>query len=685
MITYTKTQIISLSVLLCGVLFAGCRDVEPPAPFGAVPSQQQVAWQQMETNLFVHFGPNTFTNAEWGDGKEDVNLFAPTQLDCRQWAATARAAGMKGIILTAKHHDGFCLWPTVQSEHSVAQSRWRDGRGDVLKELSEACREYGLKFGVYLSPWDQNHPAYGSEHYNEVFCQSLDEVLSRYGDVFEQWFDGACGEGPSGHRQVYDWARFHATVYRNQPDAIIFSDVGPGCRWIGNEGGFAGETCRSTLDTAGYAPGNSPALDTLNCGNRGGAAWVPGEVDVSIRPGWFFKDSETSKIKSVAQLMEIYYASVGRNALLLLNVPADRRGLIPARDSVRLLEFRAAIDRVFATDFAADACIEASNVRGRAKQFAAENLLDDNYDSYWATDDEVHAATLTLRLPAARTINRVMLQEYIPLGQRIDAFEIAARNADDQSWTTVADGTTIGYKRIVEFDSLQVTQVQIRITQSQAAPVLNRVGLFFDPGQPAAPVVERNKQGLVTITPQGFDEELYYTVGDSLPSMRSLRYTHPFIIRECATVNAIAASRLGESQPTSVDFDIAPTLFRVIAPQGGNAIADGLTAEGVEIPAEEPILLDLGKVLPLAGFFYVPLNDKRFGCIARFDFAVSRDGKRWTTILSDTPFNNIVNNPIRQDIRFAKTQIARYVKITPRQVGNATQSYFAAELGILTR
>lgn len=361
---------------------AACSTVEAPQPYGALPSDAQVEWQKMEYNLFVHFGPNTFTGAEWGNGKEIADTFNPTDLDCRQWAATAKAAGMKGIIITAKHHDGFCLWPNPVCQHTVAQSSWRDGKGDVLKELSEACKEYGLEFGIYISPWDQNDPHYGTDAYNDVFAQTLEHALGSYGEVFEQWFDGACGEGPNGKKQVYDWPKFYSTVYKMQPDAIIFSNVGPGCRWVGNEYGSAGRTCWGTMNVGEHTPSTPIDCDMLNAGNADGEKWVAAETDVSIRPGWFWRESENDKVKSVQQLLKIYYESVGRNSLLLLNVPADKRGHLHEADSVRLMELRAAIDEIFSTDLAEGAKAEACCVRGGSKKFAASNILDDDYDSY---------------------------------------------------------------------------------------------------------------------------------------------------------------------------------------------------------------------------------------------------------------------------------------------------------------
>lgn len=434
----------------------------------------------MEMNMFCHFGPNTFSDQEWGNGNEPDSLFNPTHLDCQQWVTTATSAGFKGIIITAKHHDGFCLWPNPASRHTVRQSPWKNGHGDVLQELSEACGKAGLKMGVYISPWDRHDPSYGTSAYNETFRKTLEDALSRYGIIFEQWFDGANGEGPSGRKQVYDWELFNNTVLRLQPNAIIFSDVGPGCRWMGNESGKAGETCWSTLNTEGFSPGaGAPPLDTLNKGNIDGQKWVPAETDVSIRPGWFWHPGE--KPKSLQDLMEIYYTSVGRNSLLLLNVPPDRRGLIPAEDSMRLVEFRSAIDSIFTTDIAKEASIEASSQRGgkRCVKYRANNLIDNNYDTYWSTDDSTTTATVTLTFNHPVSFNRIMLQEYIPLGQRIASFRIDYLS-DRGMWVPLTSGTTIGYKRILLTPATTTAAVRLHIDKSLACPVMNRIALFMD-------------------------------------------------------------------------------------------------------------------------------------------------------------------------------------------------------------
>jgi alpha-L-fucosidase len=451
---------------------------QPPAPYGPVPTPRQLEWQKMEMNMFAHFGPNTFTGMEWGLGTEAEDLFNPTGLDCGQWTSIAKAAGFKGIILTAKHHDGFCLWPNPVSGHTVAQSPWKGGEGDVLKELSEACAEDGIKMGVYISPWDRNDPRYGTPEYNQVFVKTLESALGGYGPVFEQWFDGANGEGPGGKRQEYDWTLFNGTVRRLQENAVIFSDVGPDCRWVGNERGCAGRTSWSRIDVEGYTPGaGSPNRDTLNVGNVQGACWIPSETDVSIRPGWFWKESENDRVKTAGELLKIYYESVGRNSLLLLNVPPDTTGRMHPVDSLRLMEFRAALDGIFKDNLADGAEAKASAVRGR--KFKAANLLDDEYDSFWAAPDGVTEASITFTLDGEKTFNRVMLQEYIPLGQRIKSFTIEACGPDG-GWKTIASETTVGYKRIVLTEKTTATKVRVNVTEAYACPALCRFALYLD-------------------------------------------------------------------------------------------------------------------------------------------------------------------------------------------------------------
>lgn len=450
----------------------------PPEPYGPLPTSQQVEWQKMEMNLFTHFGPNTFTGREWGLGTEAEDVFNPTDLDCRQWTSIAKAAGFKGIIITGKHHDGFCLWPNPESDHTVAQSPWKDGKGDVLKELSEACAADGLKFGVYISPWDRNDPRYGTPEYNDAFVKTLESALGNYGKVFEQWFDGANGEGPEGKKQVYDWPLFNGTVERLQPDAVIFSDIGPGCRWVGNENGFAGQTNWSKLNVNGFGPGaEAPSHEALGQGEIDGERWIPAETDVSIRPGWFWRESENDKVKSVNELLNIYYGSVGRNSLLLLNVPPDSTGRFNAADSSRLMEFSEALGGIFKDNLAEGAKVTATATRG--KRFKACNLLDGDYDSFWAVPDSVLSASFTVSLKSVTTFNLILLQEYIPLGQRVKSFSVEAFSSDG-IWKEIASQTTIGYKRIVPVETTTAEKVRVNITGALACPVLNKFGLYLD-------------------------------------------------------------------------------------------------------------------------------------------------------------------------------------------------------------
>lgn len=457
------------------VLFAACAK-KAPEPYGAVPSPQQVEWQKMEMNFLVCFGPNTFTGMEWGLGTEAEDIFNPSDLDCGQWVSIAKAAGFKGLIIVAKHHDGFCLWPNPESTHTVAGSPWKDGKGDVLKELSDACAAEGLKFGIYISPWDRNDPHYGTSEYNDVYVRTLESALDgRYGNVFEEWFDGACGEGPNGKRQVYDWDRFHETVLKYQPDAVMFSDVGPGCRWVGNESGIAGRTNWSTFSPEGFTAGaGAPPADTLQIGNIHGNYWIPAETDVPLRPGWFWRESENDKVKSLEDLISIYNTSVGRNSLLLLGIAPDVTGHIHPADSARLMEFGAALKEIFRTNLAEGAKVKASSTR--CGGFKAGNILDGDYDSYWAASDGVTEATLTFDLGAAKTFNRILLQEYIPLGQRIKAFTIKVLTADG-SWKEIASETTIGFKRIVPVETVTTSKIEVSIS-SFASPIINNFGLF---------------------------------------------------------------------------------------------------------------------------------------------------------------------------------------------------------------
>ncbi|HEY7183099.1 MAG TPA: alpha-L-fucosidase [Blastocatellia bacterium] len=466
-----KTSLLIVLSLLLSLPFASATKVSPPSPVAPTPTGAQLAWQRLEYYAFVHFGMNTFTDHEWGEGRASADNFNPTALDCRQWARVVKAAGMNGIIITAKHHDGFCLWPSNTTEYSVKNSKWREGRGDVLKELSEACREYGLKFGVYLSPWDRNHPLYGAPKYNRVFKDQWREIGAQYGDIFESWLDGA-NDGKK--RMVYDFHGFFETIKSLQPNTLIFSDAGPDVRWVGNERGFAGETNWSPRDNEGTFPGFADEK-ALNTGDENGTVWLPAECDVSIRPGWFYHANEDDKLKSVEQLMNIYYGSVGRNANLLLNIGVDRRGLVNENDERRLMEFKRARDEAFRENLAKGK-IKATDIRGNDARFGPEKTIDGNAATYWATDDGVTAASLEFDFRREIEFNTFLAQENIALGQRVKKFSLEIWG--EGGWETVARQTTIGYKRILRFPAVKTARLKFNIEAARACPTITNLEIY---------------------------------------------------------------------------------------------------------------------------------------------------------------------------------------------------------------
>ncbi len=423
-----------------------------------IPTKRQMEWQKLSYYAFTHFGPNTFTDLEWGHGTETEDIFNPTALDCEQWVQTFKAAGMQGVIITAKHHDGFCLWPSQYSKHTVRESKWKNGKGDVLRELSNACKKYGLKFGVYLSPWDRNHPDYGTEKYNKVFVNMLTEVLTNYGPIFEVWFDGANGEGPNGKKQVYDFELFNATVRKLQPNAVIFSDVGPDIRWVGNERGFAGETNWATINNQGWYAGKAGIEKELNSGHENGYAYQPTEIDVSIRPGWFFHENENDKVKTTEKLMEIYLKSVGRNGNLLLNIPPDMKGRIHKNDSLALLAFKQKRDELFGNKVK----INANNLLVNSKKSTlSKAIIDGNNDTFLAAKKDERSLEIELNFGKNTPTKGIMLREYMPKGQHIKSFEI--EGFDGNNWTNITKGTTIGNRQILTWNSLNISKLRIKI------------------------------------------------------------------------------------------------------------------------------------------------------------------------------------------------------------------------------
>lgn len=476
--------IIGLLLPILGV--AQNSGIKPPKPVLPLPSSAQMKWHQMELNAFVHFTINTFTDKEWGYGNESESLFNPAALNTDQWAKTLKETGFKTLILTCKHHDGFCLWPSAYSQHTIKKSPYKNGKGNIVKEVSTSAKKYGLHLGVYLSPWDRNRADYGTPSYITYYRNQLKELFTNYGPVVEMWFDGANGGdgyygGANEKRKIdgstyYDWPGTLNLVRKMQPNVVFFSDAGPGVRWVGNESGFVNETNWNTISTDTIYAGKSGLESLLNTGSPDGDKWVPAEVDVSIRPGWFWHENENDKVKTPEQLFDIYLTSVGRGSTLLLNIPPDKRGLFHENDVKALQGFKAILKREFAHNKALYAKVTASNTRGNNASYAPANITDGKANSYWATNDEFTTGSYTLQFKTTQTVRYIVLQEYIQLGQRVKSF--TAEAWINNSWQKVAEGTTIGYKRILKINPVETEKIRISITEAKACPVISNTEIY---------------------------------------------------------------------------------------------------------------------------------------------------------------------------------------------------------------
>jgi len=462
------------------------------------PSRRQIAWQRKEISAFIHFGMNTFTDREWGDGKEDPELFNPSKLDASQWVRSARAAGISQMILTAKHHDGFCLWPSKYTEHCVRNSPWKNGKGDVVGEFVEACRAGGMHYGIYISPWDRHEKTYGdSAAYNRYFLDQLEEVLTNYPGIEEVWFDGACAEGPNGKKQEYDWRAYWNLIRRLVPAACI-TVRGPDVRWCGNEAGYARPSEWSVLPMPGDDRSWEDSDATLSgyirdihgddlgsrevlmasCRDRAVLAWYPSQVNTSIRPGWFYHKNEDDSVRQAADLLKVYYGSVGGNGQFLLNIPPDDRGLFHENDVSRLKQFGDVLNKTFERNLLSGGSVSVE-VEGANSVGDPAALLADSPDLCWTTTDRPESAAVTVELPAAVRANCLMLQEHIASGQRVEEFEIDVFT--DTGWHHTASGTVIGYKRLARFDDATVSRIRVRFTRFRIRPTLSKIGLYLAP------------------------------------------------------------------------------------------------------------------------------------------------------------------------------------------------------------
>jgi alpha-L-fucosidase len=621
---------------------------DPPKPYGVVPTDRQVRWHELETYGFCHFTVNTFTDREWGEGSEKESVFNPTDFDADQIVAAFKAGGLKGLILTCKHHDGFCLWPSKFTEHCVKNSPWKNGKGDVVKELSEACKKQGLLFGMYLSPWDRNSANYARPEYITYYRNQVRELIENYGQPFIFWFDGANGGsgyygGDPGTRHIdattyYDWKNTWALIRNLAPNAVMFSDVGPDVRWCGNESGHVPYPSWSTITLVGK-DGKPPApgvLDdsNLGTGTRNGTAWIGAEVDVSIRPGWFWHADQ--KPRTPANLVKLFYDSVGHGASLNLNVPPDNRGRIADADIASLKEYRRILDQTFAVNLARSAAITASNTRGNDPAFAPSQMLDGSKSTYWATDDDVHRPEFTLVWQHPVTFNVIDLREYLPLGQRVDGF--AVQIMADGKWTEYARGSSIGNRCLIRGSSVTTDQVRVQITGCPVCPAISEFGLYAEPVKAEAAEVARGRVG----------------ISKAKWKVVSTSYTNP------------------QSDAKNAIDDDPSTIWHTYGPDGEHHLPQN-------------IVVDMGETVEVKAFTYLPRQDGTpHGMVDGYEFYLSEDGKTWGEPASKGEFANVKNNPILQTVALPRPTRARYFKFVATHAVELDHAAIA-ELGIVSQ
>lgn len=658
---------------------------EAPVAVHPVPTQEQIDWHKLETYAFIHFGLNTYNDLEWGYGNTPASTFNPTKLDCEQWVATLKNCGMKGVILTAKHHDGFCLWQTETTDYNIANSPYKNGKGDLVKELSDACKKHGLKFGLYLSPWDRNNAEYAREAYVETYHRQIDELTANYGELFEFWFDGANGGdgyygGSNESRSIdakkyYDYERARDTILRRHPEAMIFGGTCQTIRWVGNEQGWAGDT-----DWCLINPDMADNTTHLNHGSENGTHWIPAEVDVSVRPGWFYHKREDHQLKSLAQLTDIYYRSVGHNANLLLNFPINLEGKIPASDSVRIMEWHDVITNDLKDNILKKAKINVDNERGL--KFKAENVIDDDWDSYWATEDDYNFGTISFSFDKPVKMNRVVLQEYIPLGQRVKDFYMEGEL--DGKWfkiNALDTLSTIGYKRIVRFNTVELDKLIIYFEESKGPLCINNIEAYCAPVLLTEPKISRDYENYVTIEAADENALIYYTLDGSEPDANSLKYDKAFLYNKKGVLKAVAYDPASKkmSPVTIKELDITHENFKVLNPETAvKKILDNNPYSVMYINVNEPLVFELNEEYMISGFRYTP-NQNRDASRHVVDYELYIDDK----LIKKASFGNIKNNPIEQVVKFDAVK-GKIITFVPKTNTDDAKNCGIADFSIIT-
>jgi len=681
---------------------------QAPQPYGPLPNQVQLKWHEIEMYCLVHYGVNTYLDHEWGYGDEDPQLINPTKFDARQIVGAAKAGGFKGVIVVAKHHDGLCLWPTASTSHNISHSKWRAGKGDLVKDYQMACKQLGVNFGIYCSPWDRNNADYGKAAYLDTFRAQLNELFSNYGALFMTWFDGANGGngyygGARENRNIdrtsyYDWNVNWAITRKLQPTAAIFGDLGLDVRWIGNEEGIAGETCWATYTPLAPDPSKEPAngyaqTDRATEGTRNGKFWMPAECDVPLRPGWFYHDSQDTQVRTPSELLDIYYASVGRGAGLDLGLAPNKEGLLDQADVASLKTFGELLKQTFAQNLALGARLTASNVRGNnSARFGPRFLLDNNRYTYWATDDKVKKPSLTLVLPVGKAFNVIRLRENIKLGQRIGS--VAIDVMQDGKWKEIATATSIGPNRLIRLGRLvSARQIRLRVTSSPVCIALSDFGLYREPLHLKAPRIKREKDGTIQISAPDENVSLRYTLDGSLPGRDSRLYTSGFSLPQGGMVTARSFDLKETPGDASMHiFGISKKEWRVLSAvaqsTANNAIdedeASNWTSVDQSAPFPQDIVIDMNQPETIQAFTYLPRQDKKYeGLINQYVYYTSDNGMDWK-MAREGEFSNMEANPVQQMVFLKNPVKARYFKFSAVHT-NHGKGISVAELGVVTR
>ncbi len=698
-----KVFVVSLFIVFATQLsFAAQKPVAPPKPYGPVPSANQLAWHEMEYYGLVCYGLNTYTGQEWGYGDVSPDVFKPTDLDTDQWARIASQAGMKGLILVAKHHDGFCLWPSKTTDYSIAATSWKDGKGDVLADLSKSCKKYGLKFGVYISPWDRNHAEYGREQYVKDYHEQWREVLTHYGEIFEVWFDGANGGtgyygGARERRQIpknyYQYEKVYEIIKERQPKAIFFGHYfeEDAVRWVGNEGGYAGETnwCRYT-DIKKYDP------KQFGIGMKDGKCWIPAEADTTILhpKKWYY--NPRSKPRTLKQFVDLYYTTIGRNASFDLGLSIGPEGTIPERDVKAMLAQKRYLDKAFAVNLAVQADITATDYRGKDPHYSPKSCIDSEpMKTYWATNDGVQKAGLTIDFGKETAFNNLLLQEHIALGQCVHKFTLEIEN--NGVWTQVAEGTTIGYKRILRFETVKTAKARITLETDAPCLTLSNIGIYNAPIIMADPLITSDREGTISISgPAG--TSLFYSINEGAFQ----KYTKPFELYQGGTVSAYALDKAtgSESDVVHEEFSVSKGAWNITGcsfPNQTDASVERLIdgndntmwhthgKEGRQAPPQW-VKIDLGQMMDISGFTYMPRHDGcSVGLVDRYAVYLSADGEKWGTPAAQGEFHNIKNNPIRQTVSLKTPVKARYLKFVAEHAVDENDCVAICELGVISK